>query len=100
MSPTQFLAIKINDRFFNGFGKNNRIQTAWSMAGAKAYLNSTDVSVDIKKIKVKYKSAIVIRCDVSFETVANHCAKCQSEHYLNSELCLICTVESLERFCK
>lgn len=67
MNPTQFFAIKINDRFFWKFGKNNRIQTAWSMAGAKTYLHSGEANDDIEKIRVKYKAAIVIRCNVSFE---------------------------------
>lgn len=64
------VVIQIGSRFFYGFGKNGRIKTAWSLAGADFYveyeinglLKSTLQKLNEKNIQ--YKIHLVILGDV------------------------------------
>ena len=40
-------------RFFYGFGKNGRIKTAWSLAGARLFGSETDIAAAEKRINAK-----------------------------------------------
>lgn len=55
-------AIKINERFFYKY-ENDRVNTAWSLAGAKIFLDGTATFEKIRKVlnskKVKYEKAYV-----------------------------------------
>ena len=46
-------AIKIANRYFCGFGKNNRVNTSWSLAGAKLFIYDDDISQALEEITAK-----------------------------------------------
>jgi hypothetical protein len=54
--------IKIKNRFFSEY-KNNRINTAWSLAGAKIFRNGSDDLLKLEKVlndrKIKYERAFI-----------------------------------------
>lgn len=59
-ATTTALVLKIGNRFFSGFSKTGRAQTAWSLAGAKTYLPFTTVgnewlNKDMEKLDKKKK---------------------------------------------
>ena len=51
------IAIKIDERFFYGFGKSGRVITAWSLAGAKlfGYWHDEDICHIEKRLEAKGK---------------------------------------------
>lgn len=63
----QAVAIKIGDRFFCGFGKKQRVQTAWSLAGANLYLSVYDDKVKdiLTTLEQKKKKPEVIFVEVA-----------------------------------
>ncbi len=63
----QAVAIKIGDRFFYGFGKKQRVQTAWSLAGASLYLSVYDDKVKdiLATLEQKKKKPEVIFVEVA-----------------------------------
>ncbi|QDO86513.1 hypothetical protein FM037_03000 [Shewanella psychropiezotolerans] len=61
------VAIKIKtrsgERFFSGWGKGGRVQTAWSLAGAKLFLVCIreDLDLVISKLKAKNKKFSLVK---------------------------------------
>jgi hypothetical protein len=59
------VAIKVQmpsgERYFYGFGKNGQVQTAWSISGAKLFLeNANDLTLIINHIKSKKKKVTLV----------------------------------------
>lgn len=61
MSVNKAEVIMIGERFFCGFGKAGRVNTAWSLAGAKLYLPESGFGVfgDYRILKCKGKKPVV-----------------------------------------
>ena len=65
MSYSSARAILVNGRYFKAKSKTGRIQTAWSLAGAKLYMPNCmdDIEVIRSLLKKKgYKSSVVEVC--------------------------------------
>ncbi|WP_108944112.1 hypothetical protein [Shewanella halifaxensis] len=63
---TVAIQIKTNrgERYFYGFGKGGRVQTAWSLAGAKLFLAAQVPAVVINALKDKKKKFTIVEiCD-------------------------------------
>ncbi|KQB07349.1 hypothetical protein CGT94_05130 [Vibrio metoecus] len=98
MKGNTFLVIQIKDRYFSSFGKNNRIQTAWSLAGAKTYLeDGAELRKDLLVIRAKHKSATVMRGEVSLKSHVFNCKYCGAEFYYNSDKCVHCYLSDIEK---
>jgi len=59
MNPEIVYIIKIKNRYFYGFGKNNRVLTAYYLAGAKlipeeASTKSIETLIRLNILKIKY----------------------------------------------
>ena len=65
--------ICIKNRFFYGFGKNKSIQTAWTLTGAKLFLNLDDIKkvTNILDLKKKKYEVYVIRIFDTFDNFEN-----------------------------
>ena len=59
MSQTRYrntaIVLEIKERFFVGFGKNERIKTAWSLAGARLFApwRESEAKTIVKKLAAK-----------------------------------------------
>ena len=62
--------IKIDGRYFYGFGKGGRIKTAWSLGGARLYVYTADIDKDFEQVKRKYPKAVVGEVRLIAEQVA------------------------------
>lgn len=67
------VVIEIGNRFFYGFGKGGRVQTAWSLAGAGFFVEYEnnghlgDVLTKLKNKKIKFKVSLVRVVDLNIE---------------------------------
>jgi hypothetical protein len=52
--------IKIKDRYFCGFGKKNRVNTAWCLSGAATYQDH-DVTVIYEKLVKLGKKPVIVK---------------------------------------
>jgi hypothetical protein len=71
-NPVKFsnaIVIMIEDRFFSGFGKNGRIQTAWSLAGAHLFGPWRIDEIEAIKRKLKAKGKQPLRFYVELQGV-------------------------------
>lgn len=55
MSTTSATAIQVNDRFFYGKSKTGRMQSAWSLAGAKLYRPTHDKEIKADELFLHQK---------------------------------------------
>ncbi|MEZ8409554.1 hypothetical protein AB6C88_17240 [Vibrio splendidus] len=69
-AQSRAVVIKLGDRFFSGFGKQQRVLTAWSLAGARLFLSVHDdrVKDTLEKLDEKKKKYEVIFVEVSHES--------------------------------
>ncbi|GAB3531851.1 hypothetical protein [Photobacterium alginatilyticum] len=51
----QAQVIRIGDRFFYAFGKDERVLTAWSLRGGKLFFNSSAAEKITKQLEAKGK---------------------------------------------
>lgn len=55
-------ALRVGDRFFCGFGRRGRLQTAWSLAGAKLFLQKEEAIVERVEQKGRAARWVSVGC--------------------------------------
>lgn len=57
MAPNYATAIKIGDRYFTGFGRRDRVLTAWSLAGAWLWADDDDprLAIVLERLRARKK---------------------------------------------
>jgi hypothetical protein len=62
------IVIRVNERYFIGFGKNGRVQTGWSLPSAKLFADWETKEIEAVETKLLKKGYKPIRMTVTCET--------------------------------